>query len=461
MNRDAYEGFSFGDARLDRRFAWLREAAERMPGASFPVLSGSEPAREATYRFLNNPRVTLAGMIGPHIASSVDRLRQSPLALIVHDSSELKFTGDFPRPGLGRMPSGQGFLGHFALAVTADGQRAPLGVVGVSTLFRGAEQRVANRTRRSATDRESLRWRDLILEVEERAQHAALIHVMDREADSYELLHLMQQKGLRFVVRLNRERMVHGVDDDAWVTTEAQMSSTQTVITREIRLSRRTAKRPEGPRRTHPPREGREATICLGAQQIVVRRPLKAPAGHPQMLTVNVVRVWEPNPPPNQDPVEWLLLTSEPIDSVAALERVVDWYRARWVIEEFFKALKTGCNYEQRQLENRGALLNALGLFIPVAWQMIALRTEARRAEVMPSTVISTTQIEILRQLLPKKLPPQPTARAVYLAVAEIGGHIANNGEPGWLVLSRGLTRLRDYETIWRLARRKERCDQS
>lgn len=92
------------------------------------------------------------------------------------------------------MPTGQGFLGHFALAISADGNREPLGVAAVSTLFRDGPVRKANETRRHAADRESLRWRDLVLEVEERTKHPALIHVMDRESDSYELLHVLEQQ---------------------------------------------------------------------------------------------------------------------------------------------------------------------------------------------------------------------------------------------------------------------------
>lgn len=395
----------------------------------------------------------MQGMLQPHVSSTIERVARAPVALVVHDSSEFKFGGERPRAGLGRMSSGQGFLGHFALAVSADGRRAPLGVLGVSTLFREGPTRKPNQTRRSAPDRESLRWRDLIMEVEERAQHPALIHVMDREADSYELLHLLQQKRMRFVIRLHRiERLVRAGDATDWASTRTQMSSTKAVLQREIKLSRRSANRPKGPRLTHPPREGRTATICVGAQTVVVRRPLKTPAGHPQTLTVNVVRVWEPAPPQGEEPVEWLVLTSEPVDSADDLAKIVDFYRARWVIEEYFKALKTGCNYEARQLENRAALLNALGLFIPVAWQMLALRTEARDSDATTSEAVSATQVTILRQLLPKRIGADPSCRELYRAVAELGGHIANNGEPGWLVLSRGLSKLREYELIWHLA---------
>lgn len=452
MRDDHFQAASFGDARLDRRFALLRESALKMPSESFPRMAGSEAGREATYRFLNNRRVTFAGMLAPHIESSLEYLRRETVGLVIHDSTEFKFTGDSQRPGLGRMAVGQGFLGHFALGVTADGRRTPVGVVGISTIFRDEPPLKQRATPRPRSERESLRWQQLVADVEDRAKHPALVHVMDREADSYEMLDFLQRRNSRFVVRLNRERFIRGVDDDEWVTTDEHMASTRAVLTRTVALSRRTANRPLGPRRKHPPREGREATLCIGAERVVVRRPGKTSAKLPPTLTLNVVRVWEENPPAEEQRIEWMLLTSEPIGTIADLERIVDWYRARWVIEEYFKALKTGCSYEGRQLENRQALLNALGLFVPIAWQMLALRTEARNAATSTSTVVNQTQVAILRALLPRKIGPRPTARDLYLAIAEIGGHIKNNGEPGWLVLTRGFTSLRDHEVIWKLA---------
>lgn len=442
-----------GDERLDRRLVEIQKAAATKPSASFPELAGSKAAREGIYRFLNNRRVTLDKMLAPHFAATVERLKKLPTALIVHDSSEFKFTGDSPRPGLGRMPTGQGFLGHFALAISADGHREPLGVAAVSTLFRDGPIRKANQTRRHAPDRESLRWRDLVFEVEERAQHPSLIHVMDREADSYELLHTLQQRQKRYIIRLAKDRFAQVPGAEDWIPTSEQIRSTTAVFEREIQLSRRSAKRSQGLRRGHPTREGRRARIQIGAQRLILHRPRKAPAGLPKTLTVHIVRVWEPNPPTGEEAVNWVLLTSEPIETEAHLAQIVDNYRARWMVEEFFKALKTGCSYEKRQLENRASLLNALGLFIPIAWQMLALRSEARRSEPTASHVISPTQIKILRHLLPRNTGlNSPSAKDLYAAIAEIGGHISNNGDPGWLVLTRGFTKLIEYETIWKFA---------
>ena len=111
------------------------------------------------------------------------------------------------------------------------------------------------------------------------------------------------------------------------------------------------------------------------------------------------------------EPVEWTLLTSEPIGTVEEIEQVVDIYRARWTIEEYFKALKTGCAYEKRQLESSDSLLNALAIFIPIAWKLLQLRSLARSAPDAPAdAVLTPLQLSVLRTTTKAKLSPQPTA---------------------------------------------------
>ena len=77
-------------------------------------------------------------------------------------------------------------------------------------------------------------------------------------------------------------------------------------------------------------------------------------------------------------PVRWVLLTTLPVDSVEQVELVIDCYRRRWLIEEYFKAIKTGCAYEKRQLESSDTLLNALALFVPLLGVCSQLRYLAR-----------------------------------------------------------------------------------
>ncbi len=124
------------------------------------------------------------------------------------------------------------------------------------------------------------------------------------------------------------------------------------------------------------------------------------------------------------------------------MEAIVDAYRARWLIEEWFKALKTGCAHENRQLESLDALLTAFGLLAPVATRLLALRWNARNGPTQPaSTILSDDEISCLRLLEKRKrrrLPARPTVADALLAIARLGGFLTQNKTPGWLVLGRG-----------------------
>ena len=116
-------------------------------------------------------------------------------------------------------------------------------------------------------------------------------------------------------------------------------------------------------------------------------------------------------------------------------------------IEEFNAALKTGCAYERRQFESRHALLNILARTLPVACELLALRSRTRDCPDAPATeVLRPAQVDVLCTLGRRKLPPSPAARDVLLAVAGVGGHVKHNGEPGWNVLMRGMRTLLAYE---------------
>ena len=176
---------------------------------------------------------------------------------------------------------------------------------------------------------------------------------------------------------------------------------------------------------------------------------------------MNIVRAVEIDPPPGEAPVDWMLYTSLPVDSPEQALEVIDLYRRRWLIEEFFKALKTGCAFEKRQLESVHALLNLLAVSVPIAWHMLRLRTLARVEPNAPgASLLTAAQLHCLRQELGKPgrmlLPKEPTVRQVLLAIARLGGHLANNGDPGWITLGRGLQDLLLLERGYLLARRSD-----
>ena len=90
--------------------------------------------------------------------------------------------------------------------------------------------------------------------------------------------------------------------------------------------------------------EGPHGQLCWLFSSAVVRlkRPSHAEKELPGQLAINVVHVRETDAPNGQEPIDWTLLTTEPVETDEQISRVVDFYRSRWLIEEYFKALKTG-----------------------------------------------------------------------------------------------------------------------
>jgi hypothetical protein len=275
---------------------------------------------------------------------------------------------------------------------------------------------------------------------------------MDREGDSYDLWAALSAAGHRFVIRNSRERLL-----EDGIPFSVAIASGETLVEREVYLSRR--KQPKIPfnRKRHPARLGRLARLALSAQTIELQRPNLCLKTLPAKLTINFVHVHEVGTNGSESPVDWVLATTEPIATTADVERIVDIYRARWVIEEYFKSLKTGCAFEKRQLENERSIFNALGLLVPIAWRLLLLRTLARdRQDAPASEALTPIQLRILAKKAHSKLSPNPTVREAMLAIAALGGHIKNNGDPGWMVLGRGFQYLLILEEGWLAAKRSD-----
>lgn len=448
---DEFIGADFCDARLSSRLLTLVSDLATDPSRSFPDASGDSAALEGTYRFLGNERVTPARVLGPHMAQTRRRAGEHERVLVVHDTTELTFRGD--REGLGMLSNqSRGLFAHTSMVVSADGERTPLGVIGLAAYVR-AESSGRQRPRgRPEEELETWRWW-LGVEAAEAQLDAVTqpIHVMDREADITRLLARMTAAGKRFIVRSRFDRHLDATYPDTH-RLRRRLALTEELFLREVPLSARseagnkTSRRRPGDLARHPPRDTRIAKLAFGAARVRLRGSTKADGAKAEALAsfeVNVVWVHEVDPPEGQAPIDWILLTSEPVGTIQEIEFVVDAYRARWTIEEYFKALKSGCAIERRQLVTKAALLNALAVFAPIAWRLLLLRTEAQRTTVRPaSAVVSDLELTLLARRPKSKLPAEPTARDVMLEIARYGGHLKRNGEPGWITLGRGFEKL-------------------
>jgi hypothetical protein len=441
-------GAELGDERLNRRLGILVDLVAQRPDAGFPkALDDAE--LEAAYRFLGNGRVTPEAILAPHLRQSARRAQEHERVLVVHDTTEFEFGGQKQRAGLGRLlRPGQGFFGHFALAVSADGTRKPLGLLSVETIFRLGKATPRKQRRKSDNRGESMRWRNGVEAAEGLlASGTRAIHVMDREGDSYAILSALDAGKRSFVIRSFQDRVLAGAEHGR---LRATATAARATLQREVPLSPRP--RIPGPKgQRHPARRYRMAKLSFAAISVHLPRTEDAADASSPTIPVNVIHVFEKRAPAGEPAVEWFLLTNLSVNTPDAIAYVVDCYRGRWTIEEYFKALKTGCQYERRQLESAKSLLNALAIFAPVAWRLLLLRHLARSDTAAPAnSALTPTQLEVLRAVSKKPLPRRPTARDALLAVAALGGHIKSNGDPGWLVLGRGLHDLLLLEMGWR-----------
>jgi hypothetical protein len=458
-----YLGAQFGDGRLNRRVVDLTTRLANDPEASFPVATENDATLEGTYRFLNNERVTPERILAPHLRMTLDRIAGNQL-VVAHDTTEFNF-GDSPREDLGRVGQGKshGFYAHVALAVGRH-TRAPLGVLGHLVHERhGGKGRRGHQALQETDDNEGLRWAKLVDIAEVAVGKGMAVHVMDREADSYALFAELVTRGARFVVRMiGAKRQVAGQPPKK---VGEVLAERPILVEREVPISARGRSKMPGYRKLYPPRHARLAKLQLCAAEVTIKRPDSSSHSPAKTLTLNVVKIFEPNPPEGEPAVEWRLWTTEPIDSADQVLAVVDAYRCRWLIEEFFKALKSGCAIEQRQLESSHGLQNTLALFMPIAWRLLSLRTLSRTDDKAPATrVLTANMITCLRHALRKRgrppLPAKPTVKDALLGVAGLGGHIKNNGEPGWSVIGRGFDTLLSILDGFEMARESGRSEE-
>ena len=97
-----------------------------------------------------------------------------------------------------------------------------------------------------------------------------------------------------------------------------------------------------------------------------------------------------------------------------AWERV-QWYRMRWIVEDYHQCLKTGCLIEERQLQTYEGHRRFLGFLAPLALRLLHLRAQARQEPLRPAQEVFTRQIVQVVALL-AKVPGRPADHARVLA---------------------------------------------
>jgi len=452
-------GIDLGDRRLDARYRLLLERLGAQPQLSIPAACRGKAEVEAAYRFFDHPRVTPDRLLAPHAAATRRRMADQATVVVAQDTTEIDLTRPERVVGGPLAADGRcGFFSHTLLAMTPGG--VPLGLLDDRTWSRDPAtvgQSKTRHKRQPLADKESVRWIEgyrQCCEATRSLPGVEVVCVSDSEGDLYEAFveASTQNHAAKFVVRAGQDRRLAG---EGRQFLHDFVASTPVLGTRAVEVSARVAP-PSETRKRRKARGERAAVLTIQAATVTPRVPWRSDGQLPA-TPVTAVLARETNPPRGEEPIEWLLLTDLPATTPAEAERVLDLYTQRWLIEVYFRVLKSGCGVEKLQLETAARMLNALAVYKVVAWRVLLLTMLGRSCPELPcETVLAESEwkavyVTVLRKALPES---PPTLGEMVRLIAMLGGHLGRKGDPPpgpqamWVGLQQARTLALGWETF-------------
>lgn len=472
---DEVAGVELGDRRLTRRLAVTVDRLGAQPNLSIPAAMHGRAELEAAYRFFANEAVTPDALLGTHYARTRQRISREQDCLLVQDTTEVVLT----RPqqqvqGAGPMSceSQRGAFVHPLIAFTTDG--LPLGVAWQKNWARTELQtdltRAEKKKQRNATpieDKESMRWVEGLRaarQIAEQCPDTRCTLVGDSEADIYELFaeprDTSHGRPLELLIRGCQNRATTGehVTTGDHATTPCgrslldEVRATPCRYTATVHVSARTARIKAETRKRVSDRPARVAHVEVRAVTTTLRAPWR-PDRKLSEVTINIVLVEETGTPAGQEPIQWLLLTTLPIETEEQVRAIVTSYCQRWGIEVYFKTLKSGCRIEERHFEFLDREMNCIALYMIIAWRTLLLCRLGRQCPDLDcETVFEPSEWKAVYLVVKKQQPPKqaPKLNDMIRLIASLGGYVnRKTTEPGTQTLWLGLQRLNDFANCY------------
>lgn len=405
------------------------------------LAKGDRAAEVRFNRFIGNARVTLPRLIegwSEHTAEAAEGRH----VLAIQDTSEINFaTTAGRRRGLGEIGkgNGRGVLLHPMLAVDAE-HGGCLGLLSGSITTRNGRRTISH-DRRALDDKESQRWITTAQAAAPLLTGAAMVTVLgDRESDIYALYASGAEARFHVIARSMHDRKL-GNESGLYAAGEAM-----TVQDRRPLMLRDRGQRAE-----------RLVTLELRFGAVELRRPQAKSLRHlPPRLPLSYVDVREVDPPAGTAPLHWRLLTTHPVATAEQAWRIAAWYKQRWLIEQFFRILKTqGLQLEDSQIATADRLLKIVAIAARAAvitLQLLQARDGRSRQPV--SLVFDADEIATLAALnhqyeartrrLRNPHPPDSLAWAAWI-IGRLGGWdgYPSSKPPGPITMKHGLEHFR------------------
>ncbi len=434
---EQFQACDLGDARRTARAVTMAAQFAANPSGSTPEQTESWSDCKAAYRLFDCEDVTFAGLATPHWQQT--KARASGHYLLLGDTTIVSFDGDREISGMGIVSSGsaKGYLLHSSLMVTADQSHQVVGLAGQTIYYRQRVPKSEKQRQRLKRKRESEIWGEVIDQVGPPPENVRWTHVFDRGGDNFEVYcHLL-------------------LNQSDWVVRAAQL--TRLIVTpagKQVQLGEYLQSCPvagtyELEVKANHDQPARTAFVEVRFGQIGL--PIPRDCGRfarecgITFITMHAVEVREVNPPPGVEPLHWVLLTSHAVTTFEEALEVITYYEQRPLIEEFHKALKTGCRLEDRLYETAQRWEAVTAMLSIVAVRLLQLKTVAKAEPDRPAEELVPRQwIEMLSAMRRGKRKQIHTASDFLRALAGFGGHLGRkrDGEPGWITLWRGFNKL-------------------
>lgn len=453
---------ALNDKRLNARLTELLSDLGDQPAASIPAACGGHAEMTAAYRFFDNPKVTFAKILAPHVAATRQRLAAQPVVLLVQDTTE----GDVTRPhqqvaGAGPLDGGKrrGVFMHPVVGFTPDG--TPLGTVSMQTWTREEPdpKKEPPSRNRPIEEKESFRWVQGLRTARDVAQELPQTQVVcigDSDADLYELFAEPRgERPVEWLIRACRNRCVESEADAVQQKLRETVLAQPVLFTHTITVSTREPKTTCEERARRVGRAARTATVAIRAASVTLRPPRRPGGVVLPAVAVNVVLVSEPEPPADQPAVEWLLVTTLPIQTLEQVRQIIQYYSVRWMVELLFRTWKSGCRIEERRFEHLDRLLPCLALYWIVTWRVLLLCRLGRSCPDLDCEVLfePAEWQSVWRVTQQEPVPEVPPKLGVMVRlVAQLGGYVNRPNRvdpPGPQTVWLGLQRMHDLALAW------------
>jgi hypothetical protein len=429
---------------------------------SVPAATRGRAEMEAAYRFFDNDKVSPEKILQPHIEATRERISQAEVALLVQDTTDL----DLTRPkqqvrGAGPLEydTRRGVFFHPLLAFDHHG--LPLGVAWQKSWARTKIKKKRTKNERDLWHRttpiegkESFRWIEgmrAAREVAEACPQTTCVCIADSDADVYELFcesRSTSRREVHFLVRACQNRITCDPHANLLEATRNALCLFQC----SVNVSARTAKSDGRTRKRHETRDARIAELEVRATTVTVRPPYRRGHKLPE-VTLNVVLAEETNPPDGATPIQWLLVTTLPIDNPEQVQQIISYYSIRWQIEIYFRTLKSGCLIEDRQFETLDRILNCLAVYSIIAWKIMYLCRLGRECPDLDCEIIfEPSEWKSVYMTVRHEDPPStpPSLNEMIRTIASLGGYVIRRStQPGPQTLWLGLQRVHDLSTAW------------